>query len=149
MLWFIFPPCLHVCLHFLLLFPVSQWKTHRVRPKGVSFGSKLNRTQLGKKKKQKRKERKTLAGVQQVWCVYDSGRVSVVLLIAAGGCIGAGKKEWGGGEIWSVSAVKVALRACAQSPFAQPSTAKVWERRCSPKHITSAWSTASRLHCAV
>lgn len=79
---------LHVCLHFLLLFPVSQWKTPRVRPEGVSFGSKLNRTRLKKKKKKK----KTLAGVQQVRCVYDNGRVSLVLLIAGGGFIGTGKR---------------------------------------------------------
>lgn len=38
-----------------------------------------------------RKERKTLAGVQEARCVDDSGRVSVVLLIAAGGFIGAGE----------------------------------------------------------
>lgn len=80
------PPssALHVCLHFLLLFPVSQWKTPRVRPEGVSFGSKLNRTRLEKKS--------TLAGVQQVRCVYDNGRVSLVLLIAGGGFIGTGKR---------------------------------------------------------
>lgn len=118
MLWFIFPPCLHVCLHFLLLFPVSQWKTQRVRPKGVSFGSKLNRTQKGKKE-QNRKERKTLAGVQQVWCVHDSGRVSVVLLIADGGFIGAGKKNEAAGryEVWllSRSLCEPALRPCSLS----------------------------------
>lgn len=80
MLWFIFPPCLHVCLHFLLLFPVSQWKTQRVRPKGVSFGSKLNRTQLKKKKSRTEKKEKhwqvfnkfdafMIAG-ESVWCSW-------------------------------------------------------------------------------
>lgn len=59
----------------------------------VSVQSWIGHRWKKRKKKQNRKERKTLAGVQEARCVDDRGQDSVVLLIAGGGFIGAGKKN--------------------------------------------------------
>lgn len=98
----------------------------------------------------KKKKKNPLAGVQQVRCVYDNGRVSLVLLIAGGGFIGTGKRMRRRGDMKCV---------CCQGRFCELAwlgplslslpQLKSPERSGGWKHITSVWTVASRLHCAV
>ena len=61
--------CVHVRLHFLLLFPVSQWKTQR----GEAWRWNAVQSLKGQ-------HWETLAGVQQLWCIYDNTQLYLVLL---------------------------------------------------------------------
>lgn len=99
--------CIYVLLHFLLLFPVSQWKTQRVRP-GGEFWFKVEKGATGGG------GRANLAGVQQVFAFMITAESTLLLISAVDSFRGTG-----GRQIWSVSAVKVSLSALGSS--AQPS----------------------------
>lgn len=90
--------------------------------RGVSFGSKLNRTQNRKEK-------------EKLWQVFKkldasmiAKRVSVVLLIAAAGFIGAGKKNEAAGRY----EVCLLSRSLCEPLFTQPESDTA-----APRHITA------------
>lgn len=99
------------------------------------------------------KKKKTTKKRWQVFNKFDAfmitGESAWCSWLPAVDLLGLGK-EWGGGEIWSVSAVKVGFASSRRSDRSHSAFhGKVPERSCSWKHITSVWTVASQLHCAV